>query len=94
MVCLWMDDPHHWGERIHDSAKCHYRFGVEFFGEGLMKDDPQEIADYLVRKNGVEEAHRIVFEGIEKSFDEGDFYAVSVWREVRNQLRKVSDAAA
>lgn len=53
-----------------------------------MQDDPQVIAAYLVRKDGLEAARRQAIEGIARSHQKGDLYAVSVWREVRRVLSK------
>lgn len=48
-----------------------------------MKDDPQEIAAWLIQEYGQEDARRAVLSGLFEAYKAGDFYAVSVWREVR-----------
>ena len=53
-----------------------------------MRDDPKKIADWLVRKHGLEAAQKIVFDGLMKSLGKTDLYDVSVWREVRRILAR------
>ncbi len=53
-----------------------------------LKDDPSDIAKYLIQENGLDSAIQAVSNGIMKSQKDGDNYALSVWREVRTILKK------
>ena len=53
-----------------------------------MRDDPTEIADYLIKQHGLDEALSIVDNGTHDANRKEDFYALSVWREVRAILRE------
>ena len=57
-------------------------------------DDPSEIARYLVLENGLDRARQIAVEGTTRANEEGDFYRLSVWREVKGILREWKDPAA
>ena len=50
-------------------------------------DDPKEIAMFLVRDNGLDRARQIALEGTTNANEQGDFYRLSVWREVKRILR-------
>ena len=50
-------------------------------------DDPRDIAKYLIEAHGVEGAFREVMLGVERCHGNGDTYALSIWREVRNLIR-------
>ena len=50
-------------------------------------DDPRETATYLVRVNGLDRARQIAVEGTASANEQGDFYRLSVWREVKRVLR-------
>ena len=50
-------------------------------------DDPKEIAMFLVRDNGLDRARQIAVEGTTNANEQGDFYRLSVWREVKRILR-------
>jgi len=52
-----------------------------------LKDDPTDIADYLIRGNGIDGAFQKSSEGVTKAQKDGDNYALSVWREVKTILR-------
>jgi len=52
-----------------------------------LKDDPSDIAKYLIQENGLDSAIQAASNGIMKSQKDGDNYALSVWREVRALLR-------
>jgi uncharacterized protein len=52
------------------------------------KDDPNEIAAYLVQENGLDRAIEISTSGVGKASADGDNYSLSIWREVRVCLRK------
>ena len=56
------------------------------------RDDPHEIARYLIETHGIEGAFRTVMDGVERCHGDGDNYALSVWREVRNLLRAAEAA--
>lgn len=51
-------------------------------------DDPDKIAAHLVREEGLDGAIDVATRGIQRAQDERDFYALSVWREVRHTLRE------
>jgi uncharacterized protein len=52
------------------------------------KDDPNEIAAYLVQENGLGRAIEISTSGVGNASAAGDNYSLSIWREVRVVLRK------
>ena len=58
-----------------------------------MADDPSEIADYLVKEYGVDGALQAAIEATAKANNEYDYYALSVWREVKVILRERKKAA-
>ncbi len=53
----------------------------------IPRDDPAEIAEVLIRDNGVEMAIEAAHDGTTKAQRDGDNYALSVWREVKTILR-------
>ena len=52
-----------------------------------LKYDPSDIAEYLIRENGIDDAFQKASDGIMKSQKDKDNYALSVWREVKTILR-------
>jgi hypothetical protein len=52
-----------------------------------MRHDPAEIVSELIQEHGLDRAIEIATEGIISSQRSGDFYALSIWREVRRLLR-------
>ena len=52
-----------------------------------MRDNPQEIADYLIDEHGLDEAMLVVDEGKKTANSIDDLYALSIWREVKVILR-------
>lgn len=52
-----------------------------------LKDNPEQIAEYLIRENDLETAIHEAFEGTAKAQREGDNYTLSIWREVKAILR-------
>ncbi len=54
-----------------------------------LKDDPSDIAEYLIRDNGIAGAVQKASDGIMKSQKDKDNYALSVWREVKTILRNI-----
>ncbi|MFT5487997.1 MAG: hypothetical protein ACI9JL_004270 [Paracoccaceae bacterium] len=50
-------------------------------------DDANEVAAYLVRKNGLEGARLIAMDGTSSANAEGDMLRLSVWRQVKAILR-------
>jgi hypothetical protein len=48
-----------------------------------MRDNPTEIADHLMKEHGLGEALSVVDVGKAEANRIGDYYALSVWREVR-----------
>jgi hypothetical protein len=51
-----------------------------------MKDDPNQIADWLIEEHGQEGAKQVALDGVFQALDVGDNYRLSVWREVRHVL--------
>ena len=51
-------------------------------------DDPKEIAMHLVKENGIGRARQIAVEGTTSANEQGDFYRLSVWREVKRILQE------
>ena len=52
-----------------------------------VSDDPLEIVRFLVRENGLDRARQIALEGTTTANAEGNFYRLSVWREVKHVLQ-------
>jgi hypothetical protein len=50
-------------------------------------DDPKQIADFLIRDNGLDRARQNAVEGTTTANEKGDLYRLSVWREVKRILR-------
>ena len=48
-----------------------------------MRDDPEQIADHLEKEHGLEAALSVVDNGKTEANYEGDYYTLSVWREVK-----------
>jgi hypothetical protein len=53
-----------------------------------QKDDPQETADYLLKKHGQREAYAVAVKGAVDAQDDGDNYRLSVWRDVKRLLKQ------
>ncbi|MBT3787599.1 MAG: hypothetical protein HOE83_12605 [Alphaproteobacteria bacterium] len=53
-----------------------------------QKDNPQETADYLLKKHGQHEAYAVALQGAVDAQDSGDNYRLSVWREVKYLLKQ------
>jgi len=53
----------------------------------MTQHDPAQIASQLVQERGLDQAIETATEEIQASQRIGDFYALSVWREVRRHLR-------
>lgn len=58
-----------------------------------MRHDPARIVSELIQEHGLDRAIEIATEGIVSSQRSGDFYALSVWREVRHLLRARRETA-
>ncbi|MDA1326044.1 MAG: hypothetical protein O3C34_15010 [Proteobacteria bacterium] len=56
-----------------------------------FSDDPVEIVKFLVKENGLDGARRIAVEGTTVANLEGNFYRLSIWREVKHVLRDWTD---
>lgn len=57
-----------------------------------LKDDPSKISEYLIQKNGIEQAMQLAYDGTAKAQQDGDNYALSVWREVKAILRNIKQS--
>ncbi len=53
-----------------------------------MPDDPKEIANFLIREHGLNDALARVVAEIATAHEEGDNYALSVLREVKRILHE------
>ena len=72
-----------WHGRLH-------KIGMKYAWQPLMtslKDDPSDIAKYLIQDNGIDLAIQMADDGITKAQQDGDNYVLSVWREVKTILR-------
>lgn len=52
-----------------------------------MKVDPQELASRLAGEHGIDGAIALATDAIVQCHSERDFYLLSIWREVRRNLR-------
>ena len=52
-----------------------------------MSHESRSIADSLIEELGIEGAIRAVQEKTQEAHDAGDFYSLSVWREIRTVIR-------
>ena len=57
-----------------------------------MPDDPKQIANFLIREHGLNDALARVAAEITTAHEEGDNYALSVWREVKRILRERTES--
>ena len=53
----------------------------------MIAEDPWEMAGVLIRDHGLEHAHELVLAEITMANHKCDYYALSVWREVRAIIR-------
>jgi hypothetical protein len=51
-----------------------------------LPDDPREIAVLLVKENGLKGARQIAVDGTTAANERGNFYRLSIWREVKSIL--------
>jgi integration host factor subunit alpha len=59
-----------------------------------LRDDPTDIAEYLIQESGIEGAIQEAYDGTMKAQKDKDNYALSVWREVKTILRNKKDASS
>lgn len=52
-----------------------------------FSSDPLEMATSLVRENGLDRARQIALEGTTSANEQGNFYRLSVWREIKRILK-------
>jgi len=52
-----------------------------------MTHTPEDVATYLVERDGIEGAMRAALEGALEAQAENDNYALSLWREVKSHIR-------
>ncbi len=57
-----------------------------------MPDDPKQIANFLIREHGLNDALARVGAEIATAHQEGDNYALSVLREVKRILRERTES--
>ena len=60
--------------------------------DGLSQDDPREIAAFLVREHGLVGARQMAMDGTTEANERGDFYGLSIWREVKSILANWQEA--
>ncbi len=53
-----------------------------------MSDDPSKIAKFLILEHGPDRAMEIALEGTTTANEQGNYYRLSVWREVKRILRE------
>ena len=53
-----------------------------------MRDDPHQIAEYLVQEHGFDGALQAAIKGVVTAQKQGDNYNLSVWREVKRILKE------
>ena len=51
-----------------------------------LPDDPREIAALLVKENGLKDARQIAVDGTTTANEQGNFYRLSIWQEVKSIL--------
>ena len=71
-----------------------HKIGMKYVWRPLMtsmRDDPSDIAKYLIQDNGIDRAIQMADDGIAKAQQDGDNYVLSVWREVKTILRNEND---
>jgi hypothetical protein len=56
------------------------------------KDDPAEIADFLIQEHGIVKAIEEASQEAVATQNRGDYYDLSIWREVRQNLRDRRDS--
>ena len=56
-----------------------------------LRDDPSDIAKYLIEDSDIDSAIQMADDGIAKAQQDGDNYVLSVWREVKTILRNEND---
>jgi len=56
--------------------------------EKAMKDDPNEIAEQLIKEHGLQDAKALVMDGIAEAHESGGLYELSVWRDVMSILNE------
>jgi len=59
--------------------------------DDILSDDPVEIVKFLIKENGLDRARQIALEGTTIANEEGNFYRLSIWREVKLALRDWTD---
>ena len=59
----------------------------------MIADDPKEIAAILIEENGADHALDIALAEITRANETGDFYSLSIWREIRGYLRAHAEPA-
>lgn len=52
----------------------------------LIRTTPSDIAEYLIKDNGIDYALQAAYDGTTKAQRDGDNYTLSIWREVKTIL--------
>jgi len=55
-----------------------------------QNDDPKGIAEYLLQQHGREDAYQVALKGVMEAQAEEDNYRLSIWREVKALLIRLS----
>ncbi len=53
-----------------------------------MPEDPEEIAQFIIREHGPVRAMEIAMKGTACANEQGDNYGLSIWRDVKRILRE------
>ena len=56
--------------------------------DNRMREDPHQIAEYLVQEHGFNGALKAAIEGAATAQEEGDNFGLSVWRDVKRILKE------
>ncbi len=56
------------------------------------KDDPAEVADYLIQEHGIDKAIEEASQEAVAAQNRGDYYDLSIWRDVKRILRDRKDS--
>ena len=59
-----------------------------------MRDDPNQIAEHLIREHGLDGAYQTALKGASDAQRNQDNYRLSVWREIKRILRDKLKPAA
>jgi len=58
----------------------------------IMRDDPEKIANFFVQEHGLNSATEKVIDETAAAYATKDYYALSIWRDVKRILREREQA--